>query len=93
MEFRPSVERCLIKTNPGRVSQILIHLLQNAAKFTDKGSIVLDYELNRNEREIIYRITDTGKGIPADKQEYVLNVSPSWMTLLREQGWGFLSAG
>lgn len=71
LEFRPSVERCLIKTNPGRVSQILIHLLQNAAKFTDKGSIVLDYELNRNEREIIYRITDTGKGIPADKQEYV----------------------
>ena len=45
--------------------------MQNAAKFTDKGSIVLDYELNRNEREIIYRITDTGKGIPADKQEYV----------------------
>lgn len=71
LEFRPSVERCLIKTNPGRVSQILIYLLQNAAKFTDKGSIVLDYELNRNEREIIYRITDTGKGIPADKQEYV----------------------
>ena len=71
LEFRPSVERCLIKTNPGRVSQILIHLLQNAAKFTDNGSIVLDYELKRDERKIIYRVTDTGKGIPADKQEYV----------------------
>ena len=60
LEFRPSVERCLIKTNPGRVSQILIHLLQNAAKFTDNGSIVLDYELKRDERKIIYRVTETG---------------------------------
>lgn len=70
-KFQPSCENLFIKTNTDRVSQVLTHLLQNAAKFTEKGSIVLDYEVRKGSQQIVYRVTDTGKGIPIDKQEFV----------------------
>jgi len=56
-----------IKTDAHRLDQILKNLLSNAIKFTEKGSInikISKYDANR----IIIAVTDTGIGIPADKQ-------------------------
>lgn len=69
--FKPSCVELMVKTNPDRLSQILNHLLLNAAKFTQKGSITLEYSLDEAKDQIIYRITDTGKGIPKDKHDFV----------------------
>lgn len=69
--FIPACTELMIKTNQDRLLQILVHLLQNAAKFTEQGSITLEYRLNEEAQQIIYIVTDTGKGIPADKHNFV----------------------
>lgn len=69
--FKPSCAELLVKTNQDRLSQILNHLLQNAAKFTGQGSITLEYTLKEAEQQIVFAITDTGKGIPQNKHDFV----------------------
>ena len=59
-----------IMGDPARVRQILINLLNNAVKFTDKGEVVVAVsgrKLESNDHEIHFAITDTGIGIPEDK--------------------------
>jgi signal transduction histidine kinase len=51
--------------DPMRVRQILLHLLNNAIKFTHQGYIRLI--ISRTEEFIEFRIADTGIGIPAEK--------------------------
>ena len=60
-----------MQTNPDRISQILMNLLQNAAKFTQEGSVTLTYHIREEEKVILFSVTDTGIGIPADRQEAV----------------------
>lgn len=69
--FIPERENFTMQTNPDRISQILMNLLQNAAKFTQEGSITLTYHIREEEKIILFSVTDTGIGIPADKQEAV----------------------
>ena len=61
-----------IHTDPTRVRQILFNLLSNAAKFTENGQISLDVKAYQDTKQnlwLLYRITDTGIGIPKDKQD------------------------
>ncbi|WP_233261865.1 PAS domain-containing protein [Vitiosangium sp. GDMCC 1.1324] len=51
--------------DPGRLQQVLWNLLVNAVKFTPAGGRVL-IRVDRAERELRVRVTDTGKGIRAD---------------------------
>jgi PAS domain S-box-containing protein len=54
----------------GKMQQILLNLLANAIKFTDRGgSISLQCELE--SETVAIRVTDTGKGIPPDKLEAI----------------------
>ena len=69
--FIPERENFTMQTNPDRIAQILMNLLQNAAKFTQEGSITLTYHIREEEKIILFSVTDTGIGIPADKQETV----------------------
>ena len=71
LEYTPARENFSIQTNPDRISQILMNLLQNAAKFTIQGSITLSYYIREEENKILLCVTDTGIGIPADKRETV----------------------
>ncbi len=53
-----------------RLRQILMNLLNNAIKFTSEGSIHVEMRLNEGERaNIQFRVSDTGTGIPEDKQQ------------------------
>jgi len=59
-----------IKTDRGRLRQILLNLLSNAVKFTERGAVTLKVELeNKTTRNavICFRIKDTGIGIPKEK--------------------------
>ena len=51
-----------------RVTQVLRNLLSNAVKFTSSGSVSIDVQTGDNSDEVVIRITDTGVGIPEDKQ-------------------------
>lgn len=62
-----------IQTDPQRVEQVLGNLLTNAAKFTEHGSIELDYTLSRDGKYITFAVTDTGIGIPRGKEEIIFS--------------------
>ena len=58
------------QADPAKVQQVVLNLLANAIKFTDPGgSIRVECELEPDE--VAVHVTDTGKGIPADKLEAV----------------------
>jgi CheY-like chemotaxis protein/signal transduction histidine kinase len=56
-----------IITDPQRLSQILKNLLSNALKFTEKGGVTISVG-RHDEKTIRIDVTDTGIGIPEDKQ-------------------------
>ncbi len=57
-------DQSFVETDNARVSQVLINLLRNAAKFTEIGHIRFGYSVKNNELE--FYVEDTGIGIPAD---------------------------
>lgn len=63
----------IINTDPLRLQQLLVNLLTNAAKFTEKGEIHLDYQVDEVGHLIKFIVTDTGCGIPLDKQKIIFN--------------------
>lgn len=69
--FRPERENLIILSNPEHISQLLTNLIHNAIKFTDHGSIELAYSVLEAEKKLEISITDTGIGIPKEKQEAV----------------------
>lgn len=65
------VQDITLLTDATRLEQVLINFLTNAAKFTKKGEIVLSYSVDNEKQEVIFSVTDTGTGIPADKAEVI----------------------
>jgi HAMP domain-containing protein/CheY-like chemotaxis protein/signal transduction histidine kinase len=58
-----------IRTDAGRLQQVLKNLLSNAFKFTESGRVALDITLE--ETTIAFAVTDTGIGIARDKQNLI----------------------
>ncbi|MCH7493451.1 PAS domain S-box protein, partial [bacterium] len=59
-----------------RLGQILYNLLGNALKFTEEGTVGLSVAVEETDGEQVllrWRITDTGIGIPKDKQDLVFD--------------------
>lgn len=60
---------CMIYTEGNRLLQVLVGFLSNAIKFTEQGSITIGYE--KRENELYFYVSDTGIGIPEDKQDMI----------------------
>lgn len=69
LEFVEPAGPCMAYTEKNRLSQLMINLVTNAIKFTEKGSIRFGYEMRENE--LYFYVTDTGCGIPKDKQQNI----------------------
>ena len=57
-----------IESDPRRLRQILINLIGNAIKFTDRGSVRLRIAFDERRSQIVFEVTDTGIGISEELQ-------------------------
>ena len=69
--IQPDCPRVVVG-DPLRLRQILLNLLGNAIKFTDKGKIVLKVEAHSGDR-IQFTVSDTGIGISGELLENIFN--------------------
>ena len=60
-----------IMMDPDRITQVVINLLNNAAKFTLEGTVTLTARLLENDDGLEIRVIDTGVGIPPDELDKV----------------------
>lgn len=58
-------------SNHRYLTLVIENLLNNANKFTEKGNITLSISLDKDIKQMQISVTDTGCGIPIDKQEIV----------------------
>lgn len=78
-ELQLSDDPCLIETDPGMVRQILLNLLGNAVKFTEKGRITVRSRLEGDH--VLIEVRDTGIGIAPEHIDRIF--APFWQL---EQG-------
>ena len=60
-----------------RLAQVLNNLVNNGIKFTEKGQVILDIEVETIHKDTIdlrFEVKDTGIGIPSDKQDVIFDV-------------------
>lgn len=63
LEYTPTVSPLFVCTVHSWMSKVLLILLSNANKFTEKGKIKLEYELDEENNHIKFIVEDTGIGI------------------------------
>jgi signal transduction histidine kinase/DNA-binding response OmpR family regulator len=72
-EVQPDVPETVVG-DPGRIRQIIVNLVGNSIKFTERGEILVSVEKESetpNSVRLHFAIKDTGIGIPADKQSKI----------------------
>ena len=62
-------EECIVMTDGRKFEQIMTNLVQNALKFTNRGSI--DFGYRKTNGELVFYVADTGIGIPAQMKERI----------------------
>jgi two-component system, sensor histidine kinase and response regulator len=75
-QIAPDVPEVVVG-DPHRLRQIIVNLVGNAVKFTDRGEIVVRVdaaERSNGEVELHLAVRDTGVGIPADKHELIFGM-------------------
>ncbi|HEY4789406.1 MAG TPA: response regulator [Bacteroidales bacterium] len=65
----PHAESIMVHSDPSRLKQILINLLNNAVKFTDKGKVSYGFEIK--DARIQFFVRDTGPGIAKSDFEII----------------------
>ena len=72
-EVQPDVRDAVVG-DPGRIRQVLVHLIGNAIKFTEQGGIIVSVarELDvAGDPCVSFMVKDTGVGIPIEKQKKI----------------------
>lgn len=72
MFFESNIESKIISIDEEKYERIILNILSNAIKFTEnEGTITVTLNENRELNLIQIKVTDTGIGIPKDKQELI----------------------
>lgn len=68
LDLAPDVPVCIVG-DQYRLEQVLLNLLNNAIKFTEKGEVRIS--VNRDGGDLIFSVSDTGFGVPEDKHDLI----------------------
>ena len=66
----------VVHGDPGRLRQIVVNLVGNAIKFTEKGEVELQVAVDGQDEEhtlLRFTVSDTGIGVPPEKQEAIFH--------------------
>jgi signal transduction histidine kinase/CheY-like chemotaxis protein len=72
-DIHPEIPAVVIG-DPGRLRQVIVNLVGNAIKFTDRGEVLLEADADGRDDATVrlaFAVTDTGIGIPQDKLELI----------------------
>jgi signal transduction histidine kinase len=72
VKFENDRKQCVIVTDLNKLKEIFVHLLSNAFKFTQEGKVEAGC-LQDEEQGIIFYVSDTGCGIPKNKQTKIFD--------------------
>ena len=81
----------LVEGDRLRLFQIITNLLDNAFKFSEKGKVVLDVQLNQkraNKISLRFKVSDNGVGIPKEKIDSIFESFTQLDTIGKQQGFG-----
>ena len=67
----PAAAATMMSTNLQKAARSLVHVLDNALKFTTEGSVTLAVTVDMDKMQAIYTVEDTGSGIEAGDAEKV----------------------
>lgn len=76
----------IIMGDSNKIIKVLANLIHNASKFTSSGEIIVKGD--KTDNLVIYSVTDTGKGIPNDKRDYVFHFFTKLDTMPQGLGLG-----
>lgn len=68
--FQKETEKIITACDPDAIERIVLNLLSNAAKFTDKNGII-KVRVYNNDASVFVSVKDTGVGIPPEKQTMI----------------------
>jgi PAS domain S-box-containing protein len=75
LEFRTDAKAGVaLETDAGKARQVLVNLMSNAIKFTDRGSVTLS--MRPQGEHVVFEVADTGVGIAADQIDRIFD--PFW---------------
>lgn len=69
--LHPAVQDIIVDGT--KLSQVLVNLVTNAIKFTEKGHVAFGYEIDEKNKRIIFKVEDTGLGIDEKKHKYIFD--------------------
>lgn len=71
LSFDISSGDIILYSDPSRIKQVLINLIDNAIKFTTRGSIAVSCK--RRRKEVVFTVADTGTGIREEDQKNIFS--------------------
>ena len=61
----------IIETDGAKLKQILQNIINNAVKFTERGTVTISVRYSPGDKRVEFAVADTGIGIPPDEAHYI----------------------
>ncbi len=74
LQWEYSSDLPLVKTDNEKLKAILQNLIDNAIKFTEKGSVTIAVTVEREANKAVFTIIDTGIGIPKERLPFIFDM-------------------
>jgi len=71
LTFSSTPSTFTLNTDRLRLQQVLMNLLGNSSKYTSQGFIHLEYQLDEPNHRVLFVVTDSGTGVPKEKQDLI----------------------